>query len=409
MNEFKLTLRTDKIVNSKAPIHYRLFIKGKPIYISSGISIHPRHWNEDEGIISKSLVNSKRMNNQLNSRLEELNELLPQVVRRNPNASRKALRSLLITNKDHHQFFKVAENYLQEILVDGEIGTHDDRKSKIAKFKGFVKNDDLTIEDLSDDLMYKYKKYLMTVKGNQASTTNSSLKCIRAVFNFAVKRYKIKVPFNPFFGFEFAKEEIKRVFLTEEELNQFASAQVDPKSKLAVYKDMFLFAAKGFGIRVSDLLFLKWKDFDGYHFDYNIFKTKKQSVIKASMALKQILSKYKHQHVKPDDFIFPVLIIDPAYEDATPIEKAKILDKAISRATSRYNKGLKQIAEKAGITKNISSHVARHTFATIVRSKGMDLFDLRDFLKHSNVRETEIYAGTVDPKLDKLVDQYCLN
>lgn len=86
-----------------------------------------------------------------------------------------------------------------------------------------------------------------------------------------------------------------------------------------------------------------------------------------------------------------------------------MLDNAISRATSLYNKGLKSIGKKAGIAKNISSHVARHTFATIVRSKGMDLFDLRDFLKHSNVRETQIYAGTIDPKLDKLVDHYCLN
>lgn len=86
-----------------------------------------------------------------------------------------------------------------------------------------------------------------------------------------------------------------------------------------------------------------------------------------------------------------------------------MLDKAISRATSLYNKGLKAIAKKAGIQKKVSSHVARHTFATIVRSKGMDLFDLRDFLKHANVRETQIYAGTVDPKLDKLVDQFCLN
>lgn len=409
MKEFKVVLRTDKLKKGKAPIHFRVFFKSKPIYIASGISILAKHWNEDEGIISKTYQGSKRLNNELSFRLEELNELLPQVMRKNPNASRKAIRSLMVTNKDHHMFFKVANDYLDDILDEGEIGTYDDRKSKIEKFRLFCKNDELTIEDLTDDLVYKYKKHLLVVKGNKGSTVNSNLKCIRTVFNYAIKRHKIKVPFHPFLGFEFATEDVTRVFFTEEELKQFESVKLNPTSKLSIYKDMFLFASKGFGIRVSDLLFLKWQDFDGKHFDFNIMKTKKQAVIKASEALKAILVKYRYRDVKPDDYIFPILKLDSNYESAVKLEKAKMLDKAISRATSRYNKGLKEIAKKAGIAKNISSHVARHTFATIVRSKGMDLFDLRDFLKHSNVRETQIYAGTIDPKLDKLVDQFCLN
>lgn len=311
MKEFRTTLRTDKTNKGKAPIHFRTFIKGKPIYIATGISISPKHWNEQEGIISRSFQGSKRINNEISFRLEELNDTYIQVLRKNPNASRKALRSLLVTNREHYMYFKIADDYLEDIMDEGEIGTHDDRKSKIERFKKFCKNDELSIEDLTDELVYKYKKHLLVVKGNKASTTNSNLKCIRAVFNYGIKRHKIRVPFHPFAGFEFAKEDIKRIFLTEEELLQFESVKLNPKTKLATYQDMFLFASKGFGIRVSDLLFLKWKDFDGKHFDFSIMKTRKQLVVKASMALKAIVAKYRSKNNAPENFIFPALKLDP--------------------------------------------------------------------------------------------------
>lgn len=399
MKEFKLIYRKDKINNGSGPIHFRVFFKGKPIYLSSGVSIEQRFWNESEGLISKTCPNSKRLNNQLNSTLDELNVRLNSVLRNHPNASRKNIRSMLMAKGTNNRFFQIAESYLQEIADRKEIGTLDDRISKLNKFKTFVKNDELTIEDINSELLHMYKRYMRNVLKNGTNTVTGNLKTIKAVLNYARKRYKLAATFDPFDGIMLEKEDVKRTFLTEIELNQIQTLDLSKSPALSVYRDMFIFSAKGFGIRVSDMLLLRWANFDGTHLNYKILKTRKQNVVKASPAIQRILANYRTEKSKADDFIFPILDPRLDYNDE------KIVDIEISRATARYNKGLKVIAKKANISKNITTHVARHTFATLLRSKGVDMLDLRDLLRHSNVRETEVYASTVDPKMDKLIDR----
>jgi site-specific recombinase XerD len=81
------------------------------------------------------------------------------------------------------------------------------------------------------------------------------------------------------------------------------------------------------------------------------------------------------------------------------------VDLAISRETAKYNKALKRIAKKANITKPLSSHISRHSFATRALRKGIDLYQVSALLTHASVKQTQVYAKIVSEELDKAAEK----
>lgn len=86
------------------------------------------------------------------------------------------------------------------------------------------------------------------------------------------------------------------------------------------------------------------------------------------------------------------------------LDTPKTLDRAIASKTALINKSLKKIAKKAEIDKNISFHVARHTFATIALKKGMRIEYVSKLLNHRNIKTTQIYSKIIDNELDLALD-----
>ena len=132
-----------------------------------------------------------------------------------------------------------------------------------------------------------------------------------------------------------------------------------------IHRNMYVFAAYTGGIRISDILQLQWKNFNGIHIIIQIQKTGSPLSVKIPTTGLKILEKYKTPETKPDDFIFPILKDEHDYTDP------HFLFKAISSATAYTNKDLKEIAIKAKIKKRLHFHTSRHIFATRALRKGM--------------------------------------
>lgn len=168
-----------------------------------------------------------------------------------------------------------------------------------------------------------------------------------------------------------------RDYLTLDELNMLA--QTNCKDDL--YKRAFLFSCLT-GLRISDMIKLKWSEIKeteeiGYHIVYTQKKTQKNELLQINQQAMDLLGQRQEDERK----VFEGLI----YSDAK-------------------NRMLKIWALDAGVRKNVTFHIARHTFATLQLTMGTDIYTVSKLLGHRKVSTTQIYGKIIDETKRKAVD-----
>ena len=235
----------------------------------------------------------------------------------------------------------------------------------------------------------------MREKQNGVNTIHSNLKAIRKLVNDAVKEEILDMNKNPFLRYKLKTENSEKSFLTEAELKLLEVLKFDPKLKMMDHhRNMYVFAAYTGGLRISDIILLKWENYDGERLLLKVNKTDTTLSIIVPNKAKEILSQYYKDDTKPSDFIFPCLKSGMDYSDA------KELHKAISSATAYANKDLDTIAKSLELDKKMNFHTSRHTFATRALRKGMRIEYVSKLMAHSNIKTTQIYTKIVNAELD---------
>ena len=140
--------------------------------------------------------------------------------------------------------------------------------------------------------------------------------------------------------------------LTNLEITMITDYKLTPGSEMSIHLDLFLFSYYVGGLRISDILTLKWNDFDGTNIHYCSNKSNSPSIISLSEEAFTIISKYSH-YDKKDKYIFPVLA---GWIDDHAIEN---INKVIPFIEKLINTNLNTIARMSGIDKNLSYHVSR--------------------------------------------------
>jgi integrase/recombinase XerD len=156
-------------------------------------------------------------------------------------------------------------------------------------------------------------------------------------------------------------------------------------------RNYFIFSFNVAGIRIGDLIQLKWKNITaGRRLEYTMDKTGNFKSVMLNEKTERILAYYYREGMKPTDFIFPLLDNDADY--SAPL----YLFNQISSKTAVINKYLKKLAEEGEIEKKLTTHIARHSFADIARKKNTNIYDIKNMLGQSSTKITEIYLASLD-------------
>lgn len=398
MSSVTIVYRKDKLnKKGEAPIHFRIIKDRKITYISSGIMVNSDFWDYKKNKVKVSHPNSARFNSFLANKFTELQDQVFEHETLQKSLTTRQLRDK-IYGKKPTDFFAFAKEIIQGYLKDGKVGSYDKNCSIIAKLRTYAKNKNLSFQDITPEFLAKYEKYLKEFHKNKINTIHRDFKFIRKLFNDAYSQGLIEHNIIPFNKYKIKTEKTERCYLTEEELKTIEDFKTTPGTKLELHRNMFVFAAYTGGLRVSDILQLQWKHFDGTNINFTIKKTGTQLSIKVPNKGLEIISKYKLGNPSKNKFIFSGL------PDNLNLDDPKELDSAISSATAYINKNLKIISIKLGMEKKISFHTSRHTWATRALKKGMSIDKVSKLMGHSAIKETQIYAKIVNSELDKAMD-----
>lgn len=398
-------LRLDKLnKKGEAPVYFRIIKNRKVRYIASSVRLAPKYWNKNKEVVKGNHPNYKRLNSYLSNKYTELQDKLfeHETISKSLNT---AMLKEHILGKAPADFIAFARKDLDKLWKAGKIGTHDKRKSIINKLIKYLDGQPLYFQNIDVSFLNQYEQYLRNHHGNGTNTVYRDLKHFRKLFNDAVREEVIEAGISPFLKYQLKTEKTQREYLTEKELSKIENLSLPEYSRLDLHRDMFVFAAYVGGLRVSDVLLLQYNFIDNNHLHTNIRKTGSQLSIKLPRKAMEIIQKWKTAPNASPKFIFPILPNDINLKDEST-EAMKILDGILSSATAYMNKNLKIIAQKAEIKKNVSTHIARHTWATRALRKGISIDKVSKLMGHAQLRETQIYAKIVNEELDRAMDLF---
>jgi len=405
MSSIKVVLRKDKMnKNGTHPIHFRIIANRKIKYIASTISVKLEQWNEEESKVIK-IQNAARMNAYLTTKFGELQNSVMDVESTHKSVTQKELKEK-IYGKTPTNFFVFTQLLIDNYKAKNQIALTDKYSVLLEKLEKFVGKRELFFQEITIHFLERYELYLLQTIKNKINTVKNDMKFIRAVYNIAVTKDVIEPQHNPFHKFKIKSEKTQRHYLTEDEVKKIEEAILPEFMKIELHRDIFIFQCYGGGLRISDVLSLQWKQFDGTSIQVFTQKTREMVTIKLPTKALAIIQKYKKINdsyliENPDEtypFIFPVY---PANLD---LNNAIQHDINLSRSTAYINKSLKIIATKAEVNKNISTHIGRHTFATLALKKGIRLEYLSKIMTHESIKTTQIYAKIINSELDKAME-----
>lgn len=403
VSKFKLVMKLDKLAKSsnKVPICLRI-TKDRRSFYRTILHVEPEYWDAKNERIKNKHPNVVELNALLDRRVAEIKKEISLVEITDDSASISVIRNKL-DNRTSFDVFEYADKEMELMFNRGQHATYKKYKSVIKKLKAYVKKDVLPIKNITLEFVKQYENHLLNELNNNRNTVTVNLKALAKLVNDIYRNYDLEFNNNPFKKFKMKRELTERVYLEANEVKRIEKLRFRAKDRTYDAKDVFLVECYT-GLRISDILNLRWRNYNGNELAVRMRKTDKDHVIKVNKVVKKIIDNRReileanNVNITPDRYIFNILTVD--------INKISPQDalNAISGATALINKYLKKVAEKAEIQKNISTHVARHTFAYLMVAKNINPFIMKELLGHSDIRVTQIYAKASKANKDKAID-----
>lgn len=276
MSSIRAVCRTNKVNKDGRHTLYIRIIKDRCArFVSLDIHLLPEEWDELEKRVRSCHPNSARLNDYLAKKLADAEELTLLLHTRSVQTISSAIRKKLTGTKSG-SFTNYFISYGDWLLKHDKIGSYIKIKSGISKLIRFSGNRSLSFEEIDVGFLKRYEEFLSIKLGNSVNTVHGTIKVIRKLFNDAIREGLIATDQNPFMHYRLRTEPTSRAYLTEEEITRIEDLVLTKGSKMAQHRDLFIFACYACGLRISDLLLLKWKNFDGTHLNLVIKKTGRQ-------------------------------------------------------------------------------------------------------------------------------------
>lgn len=373
--------------NGEASIYLRITVNGEVADITTKRSVRPEMWDQRRECSLGKLHRDKELNHYLETIKTRLYQIHREFEIDGKRITAKALRdSFYGKDEDSKTLGDVYREHNKKcralIGIDYSRSTVEKFDTSLSHLIEYIQyqygKDDILLSELNGLFVTDFDFYLKTVRKCQNNSSIKHLKNLKKVVRIALANDWIKK--DPFFGIQFKHEETHVEFLTQEELERIMNKEFE-LPRLELVRDIFVFCS------FTALAFIDVKNLTPDHLmkDNNGAlwirkprqKTGNMSNIPVLSVTKKLIDKYKdHPECIKKGVLLPVL------------------------SNQKLNSYLKEIADLCGIKKKLTTHVARHTAATIVfLANNVSMENVAKILGHSSTKMTQHYAKVLDSSI----------
>ena len=373
--------------NGLVPIYARITINGKRIELSTNRFVEISKWSTEAGKIKGTSEEARSINNHLDLLKSQIRDAEMELIHKKIVVTTETIKSKLLGVDERARMlvpiFQDHNNKIKELVgkeyAPGTLERYTTSLKHTIEFMQWKYNiSDIDITKIDHAFITDYEFWLRSVRNCANNTAVKYLKNFNKIIKLCLANDWLDK--NPFANYKSKVKEVERVYLTEAEIQSIIEKDFKTE-RLSLVRDIFLFSC------FTGLAYIDVKNLTKSHISFGIDgekwifthrqKTESASKIPILPVTQMIIDKYEiHPQCINEDKLLPIL------------------------SNQKMNAYLKEIAGVCEIEKELTFHIARHTFATTVTlTNGVPIESVSKMLGHKNLRTTQHYAKVLDRKV----------
>ena len=388
---YKILCRTDKVNKSgESPLFLKFYHDGRRKMLATGVSISAHFWDDKAQQILPDCPNRDEKQHRLN----ELIRTYEKKMRRLEALDEIVTFENLFDSKPIVAKYSVSFFFERQILKMRQVGRISTAVKYSATHKSLQKFHPATLlfSEISFSFLTEFEQFLYNY-GNKPNSIATKFSVLKAVYNKALADKVFICKENPFTTYKVGSHwtKTRKRAIRKEDVQRLREASLpdsrSPYTELS--RDIFLFSYFSAGINFKDVATLRYSDLIDGRIYYRRHKTGKEMNCRLMPQAQEIIDKYSRDDTTEDDYIFPIL-------DCKKHKSEQQIFNRLHKVLVRINRELKEWSKRLGLKTNLTTYVARHTYATVLKRSGVNIAIISESLGHSDLSTTQIYLDSFE-------------
>ncbi len=385
MATIKVKFRPSQNPDKEGAVYYQVIHERKTRQVATEYKVYPYEWNEYRSNVTCSQDSPRcrfilSVRERIKIDLERLNRVVRTLERECSEFTSDDIVSEYERLSEENSLFRFMNNVIANLKYNGRIRTAETYRSALNSFRNYRGGEDIMLESLNKEIMESYEAWLRQ-RGVSLNTISFYARILRAVYNRAVEEEltENRKPFRKVYtGIE---KTVKRA-LPMKMIKKIKTLDLSLKPQMDHARDMFILSFMLRGMSLIDMAFLKKSDLKNDHITYRRRKTGQLLTIQWTPEMQEILDKYPDNE---SSYLLP--IIKNPY--AVPIYAYRNMEYNINRQ-------LHNIARLLGLPIQLTMYVARHSWASAAKARGIPISVISEGMGHDSELTTQIYLASLD-------------
>lgn len=385
MATIKVKFRPSTVADREGTIYYQIIHERKVRQLLSEYRVFSYEWDESRSMVTTTQKSDRK------SCILSIRERIRWDVERLTKISRKLETDGLPYTADdvidefnryanEYSLFNFMEGIIIKLKQNGKVRTSETYTAALNSFKKFRKDEDIMLDCLTSQIMEDYEAWHQS-RGVAPNTISFYTRILRAVYNRAVEDEIIENR-NPFRHVYTGVDKTVKRALPLPVIKKIKALDLSLAPALDYARDMFMMSFMLRGMSFIDMAYLRKTDLTNGYVIYHRRKTGQQLTIEWTKEMQLILDKYPEN---ASDYLLPI-IRNPGTNERC----------AYRNAGYNINHNLKKIAKKVGVSIPLTLYVARHSWASAAKAKGIPISVISEGMGHDSETTTQIYLASLD-------------
>lgn len=385
MASIKVKFRPSTVDGHEGTIYYQIIHERKPRQIYPDYHVLPTEWDDCRSMVTVSQRSERKplvlsIRERIRWDVERLTKIIRKLETDGLSYSADDVIDEFHRYTDEYSLFNFMEGIIAKLKQNGKIRTSETYAAALRSFRKFRKDEDIMLDCINSEVMEAYEAWHRS-RGVAPNTVSFYTRILRAVYNRAIEDGIIENR-NPFRHVYTGIDKTVKRDLPLQTIKKIKALDLSLHPTLDYARDMFMLSFMLRGMSFVDMAYLRKTDLSNGYIIYRRRKTGQQLTIKWTKDMQLVLDKYPEN---ASGYLLPIVRNPGTNERYT-----------YRNASYNINRSLKAVAKMAGVTIPLTLYVARHSWASAAKSKGIPLGIISEGMGHDSETTTQIYLTSLD-------------